>query len=76
MNAITSMTECSPTAAENETKFLLAALRGAILRAKLDINEFTSIGLALRNRMISPDGAIEWLEDSGLIGQVLKDGTA
>jgi hypothetical protein len=57
----------------DETEFLLAALRAAILRARLDINEFTSIGLALRSRMISPDGAIEWLQGSGLVGQLIKD---
>jgi len=67
MNAI------EPQTYSDETEFLLAALRGAILRAKLDINEFTSIGLALRSRLISPDGAIEWLQGSGLVGQVLKD---
>jgi hypothetical protein len=60
----------SPT--EDFSEILLSALRCAILRAKLDANEFHTIGLALRNHAISPDGAIDWLTDAGLIGQVIS----
>jgi len=50
--------------------FLLAALRTAALRCALDRNEIESIGAALRNNWITPEYAIEWLMDTGLIGQV------
>jgi hypothetical protein len=59
----------------DETEFLLAAIRGAILRAQLDANEFKSIGLALRSGWITPDCAMEWLATAGLIDQVILDNT-
>jgi hypothetical protein len=73
MNAITAIATERKTIApaeDGKTELLLASLRGAILRARLDINEFTTIGSALRSGMITPDEAIEWLRESGLIGQV------
>jgi hypothetical protein len=50
---------------------LLSALRCAALRAKLDANEFTTIGIAVNSHAITPDDAIEWLADAGLIDQVM-----
>ena len=50
--------------------FLLVALRAAALRASLDRNEIESIGAALKNDWITPEYAIEWLMDVGLISQV------
>jgi hypothetical protein len=55
------------------SEMLLSALRCATLRAKLDANEFTTIGIALRSRAITPDDAIVWLTDAGLIGQVISE---
>ena len=71
MNAVSSTEIVS--AQSGETEFLLASLRGAILRAQLDANEFKSIGLALRSGWITPNGAMEWLRESGLIDQVILD---
>jgi hypothetical protein len=62
----------TPTDSQNQQS-LLAALRTGILRAKLDANELTSIGLALKSGMITPEGAVEWLEDTGLITQLATD---
>jgi hypothetical protein len=75
MEAI-SITEsaCKPLPASTAgTELILSALRSATLRAKLDANEFETIGIALRAGMISPKGAIEWLEDSGLVDQVFTE---
>jgi hypothetical protein len=54
-------------------EFLLSAIRSAVIRAKLDANELSTIGVALSGDMIGPDDAISWLEDIGLVGQVLND---
>ena len=56
------------------SEMLLSALHCATLRAKLDANEFTTIGIALRSRAITPDDALVWLADAGLIDQVITDG--
>ena len=61
--------------ADSETQvicktFLLTALRTAALRCDLDKNEIVTIGTALRNDWITPEYAIGWLMDIGLIGQV------
>jgi hypothetical protein len=61
-------------APDAETELLLSALRSAVIRAKLDANQFETIGIALRNRFVSPEGALAWLEDAGLIGQVIPEG--
>jgi len=53
--------------------FLLTALRTAVLRCDLDRNEIISIGTALKNDWISPECAISWLMDIGLIDQVIAD---
>lgn len=71
MEAIaTSAADCKP---QDNPEMLLSAIRCAILRAKLDANEFTTIGIALRDGSITPDQAIEWLGESGLISQVIPD---
>jgi hypothetical protein len=53
--------------------FLQNAIRSAVLRAKLDANELTSIGLALSNGWITADAAVEWIVDSGLVDRLLTD---
>lgn len=77
MEAIaTTDSSCKPLparTAETDSELILSALRSATLRAKLDANEFQTIGIALRAGMISPKGAIEWLEYSGLVDQVFTE---
>jgi hypothetical protein len=58
--------------AETDRELLLAALRSAALRARLDENELNTIGVALRHGMISPEYAVEWLQDIGITSQVLR----
>jgi hypothetical protein len=54
-------------------ELLLAALRTAALKAKLDENEITSIGIALRGGLITPAYAVEWLNEIGLTDVVIGD---
>jgi hypothetical protein len=51
-------------------ELILSALRSAVIRAKLDANELSTIGVALSGDMIGPDDALAWLADIGLITQV------
>ena len=53
--------------------FLLTALRAATARCDLDKNELISIRTALKNDWISPEYALGWLMDIGLIDQVVAD---
>jgi hypothetical protein len=63
--------------------FLLSALRGACLRAKMWDVELTSIATALKSDMISPELAVIWLKEMGgldwldatTIGLVTKEPT-
>jgi hypothetical protein len=45
------------------TEYLIAALRCARLRVQLLQNEIDEIGVALRFKLISFDGAITWLRE-------------
>ena len=56
-----------------EKQALLLALRAGVLRARLDANQLLTIGTALRNGWISPECAIAWLGDIGLVDQVIAD---
>ena len=53
--------------------YLTSAIRSAVLRAKLDANELTSIGLALSNGWIGPESAIKWLHEIGMVDVVLHE---
>jgi hypothetical protein len=55
-----------------EAELILAALRSAVLRCKLDQNELVTIGIALRDGWITPACAIGWLNEIGLVDQVIK----
>ena len=56
---------------DSHREFLLSALRVASLRAKLFDNEMTTIGIALRDYMITPAQALKWIRDAGAdIGMV------
>jgi hypothetical protein len=50
--------------------FLISALRAASARARLATNLFDTIGVSLRERMVTPDEAVAWLIDEGLLEQV------
>jgi hypothetical protein len=53
------MSECS------HKEYLLAILRVSSARAKLFDYEVTSIGVALRDDMITPAEAAKWMKDIG-----------
>jgi len=48
-------------------EFLLSALRTACLRCKAMESDLGSIGIALKADLISPDTAVQWIEDAGLM---------
>jgi hypothetical protein len=48
-------------------EFLLAALRVASLRAKTMDAELVSVGIALKGDLITPDAAMQWVHDEGLM---------
>jgi hypothetical protein len=50
-----------------EREFLLSVFRAATARSKLISNTLDSIGLALRQRAISPDEALQWARDEGIL---------
>jgi hypothetical protein len=53
-----------------ERDLLLSALRAATTRARLAANEFDTIGISLRQKLISCEQALEWARDEGLIGWI------
>ena len=55
------------------SELFLAALRSAALRAKLDANEIEAIDTALKSGLITPEYAMVWLHDIGLVDQVIVD---
>ena len=67
----------STSKANDETQaiseLLLAALNAATLRAQLDAGEIKTIGVALSTGMITPEHAVEWLQDIGLVDQVVPE---
>jgi hypothetical protein len=67
----------SNTNSQTETlaisELFLAALRSAALRAKLDANEIEAIDTALKSGLITPEYAMVWLHDIGLVDQVIVD---
>ncbi len=50
--------------------FLLSALRAASLRAKLFDADMTSIGVALKSHMITPEQALKWIKDIGAMDSI------
>ena len=55
--------------------FLLGALRTAALRARLDLNEIESVGIALKAGWVDVPFALAWLSDIQLIQVVLPGDT-
>jgi hypothetical protein len=50
-----------------DREFILSVFRAATARSKLISNTLDSIGLALRQRAISPEDALLWARDEGII---------
>ena len=53
-----------------QREFLITALRAASARALLAKNLFDTIGVSLRNRLVTCDEAVAWLMDEGLLEEV------
>jgi len=53
-----------------ERDLVLSALRTATARARLAATEFDSIGISLRQKLITCEQALQWARDEGLIGWV------
>ena len=53
-----------------ERDLVLSALRAATARARLAATEFDSIGISLRQKLITCEQALQWARDQGLIGWV------
>jgi hypothetical protein len=53
-----------------ERDLLLSALRAATARARLAANEFDTIGISLRQKIINCEQALEWARDEGLINWI------
>lgn len=52
---------------DDRREFLLSALRGASLRAKLYAVDIDTIGVALKAGMVTPVEAIAWAKEVGII---------
>ena len=59
------ITETISTCKHIPTEYLLGAMRCARLRASLLINEIDTIGCALKNELVTPEVALNWLGDVG-----------
>jgi len=55
---------------DTHKEFLLSALRAASLRAKLFDAEINSIGIALRENMVTPEQAVKWIKDIGALESI------
>lgn len=53
-----------------DNEFLLAALRTATLRARLAANELDTVGLALKQGLVSYNDAVAWLDEINLLDHV------
>jgi hypothetical protein len=53
-----------------ERDLLLSALRAATARARLAATEFDSIGISLRQKLITCEQALKWARDEGLVGWI------
>ena len=53
-----------------ERDLLLSALRAATARGRLAANEFDTVGISLRQRLITCEQALEWCRDEGLISWI------
>jgi hypothetical protein len=73
---VTSIPSRSPSGKPDDAgpagqrEFLITALRAASARARLAANLLDTIGVSLRNRMITCDETVAWLNEEGLLEQV------
>jgi hypothetical protein len=54
----------------SERDWLLSSLRTAATRSRLKTSLLETIHVALRQKRIDCAGAVKWLEDEGLLGDV------
>ena len=50
-----------------DREYLLSVLRAATARSKLISNQLDSIGIALRQRAVSVEDALQWAHDEGIL---------
>ena len=50
-----------------DREYLLSVLRAATARSKLISNQLDTIGVALRQRAVSVEDALQWCTDDGII---------
>ena len=55
------------------SELLLSSIRTAVLRCRMDEQEISTIGVALKAGMITPAYALQWLIDIGLVDQVIAE---
>jgi len=72
---MTSVASPSPQGKSNvdssgERDLMISALRAATARARLAANEFDTIGISLRQKLITCEQALEWARDEGLINWI------
>ena len=53
-----------------ERELLIHSVRLAVARARLAVNTLETIGVALRHRQISPDAALAWITEEGLLSHI------
>lgn len=53
------------TVPDNRREFLLGQIRTAALRGRLLVNEYDTVGVALKGNLITPENAVAWLNDIG-----------
>ena len=70
MNQAKALAPKSNTDTSGERDLLMSALRAATARARLAATEFDTIGISLRQKLITCDQALEWARDSGLINWI------
>ena len=51
-----------------ERDLLLSALRAGTARARLAATEFDTIGISLRQKLVTCEQAVQWARDEGLVG--------
>jgi hypothetical protein len=53
-----------------EREILIHSLRLAVARSRLVTNVFETVGVSLRHKQITPEAAMEWLRDEGLLSHI------
>jgi hypothetical protein len=53
-----------------ERDLLLSAIRAATARARLAANKFDTIGISLRQKLVTCEQAVAWARDEGLLSWI------